>query len=451
MSRLGAWVANLVSAAGFHRVGVVRYGANTFWMLAERFSGMAVALLISVVLARTLGTAGFGQLQYAVSFCAFFGLIANLGLDHLLVRELVRRPEDSGVLLGTAAAIRSVAAILTVATILLASWAVGSDPRTRWMIAIVSLAYLLYPAAVVELQFQATVRAKSPSFARVAASLASLAFVLVGVATLSGPPFFAAYPLVEATVIAIGMFVAWSRHLRGHVRLGFDPQVARSLMREAWPLALSFALIGIHANLDRLLVRAWLGDEAIGVFASATKLTDALYYIPMIIASSLFPAVVAARDTELAHYRRRMQNLYDLMVVSAVVIALPAAILSGGIIELLFGEAYGEAAIVLATQMAFFAVVAVSFAMGRWMILEGRTMVYLVRSVLAIVVNGLLSWILIPKLGVVGAALAGGVAQCAVVIAPAAFDAKCRDQVLMALRSLSFVSIAASSAAVLKK
>ena len=78
-----------------------RYFANTSWLLGERALRLTVSLFIGIYVVRYLGPERFGFLSYALSFVWLFSSLASFGLDDILVRELVKCPEQRNNLLGT--------------------------------------------------------------------------------------------------------------------------------------------------------------------------------------------------------------------------------------------------------------------------------------------------------------------------------------------------------------
>ncbi len=89
-----------------------RYFANTSWLMGHRVLSMIVALFVGIYVARYLGPERFGLLSYAGSFVGLFTALATLGLDGIMVRELVKTPERRDELLGTAFWLKAGGAIL---------------------------------------------------------------------------------------------------------------------------------------------------------------------------------------------------------------------------------------------------------------------------------------------------------------------------------------------------
>ena len=80
----------------------MKYFKNTSWLFAEKIIRMMVGLFIGIWVARYLGPEQFGLFSYAVSFVGLFIAISTLGLDTIVVRELVKNESNRDILLGTA-------------------------------------------------------------------------------------------------------------------------------------------------------------------------------------------------------------------------------------------------------------------------------------------------------------------------------------------------------------
>jgi probable polysaccharide biosynthesis protein len=61
-----------------------------------------------------------------------------------------------------------------------------------------------------------------------------------------------------------------------------------------------------------------LGNEAVGQYAAATRLSEIWYFIPTVVVSSLFPAIVNARRQSEELYCDRLQKLFDLVAWIAI-------------------------------------------------------------------------------------------------------------------------------------
>ena len=82
--------------------GFMKYFKNTSWLFGEKILRMVVGLFVGIWVARYLGPEQFGLFSYAQSFVGLFTAIATLGLDGIVVRELVKDESRRDELMGTA-------------------------------------------------------------------------------------------------------------------------------------------------------------------------------------------------------------------------------------------------------------------------------------------------------------------------------------------------------------
>src|SRR3989338_7871856 len=75
--------------------------ANLNWLMLDNIFRLVGGVLVGVWIARYLGVEQYGLLSYALSFVSLFGAVAKLGLDRVVVRDIVRQPEEVGKILGT--------------------------------------------------------------------------------------------------------------------------------------------------------------------------------------------------------------------------------------------------------------------------------------------------------------------------------------------------------------
>ena len=115
---------------------------NAFHLFLGQAATTALSILLNAVLARALGAADFGLLYLVTSMANFAHTVVDWGQASYLVREVARRPERAGDLLGTSLALRVVGAVLVCVPTLLVAWVLGYDARTRWL-ALVMLAATL--------------------------------------------------------------------------------------------------------------------------------------------------------------------------------------------------------------------------------------------------------------------------------------------------------------------
>jgi O-antigen/teichoic acid export membrane protein len=386
--------------------GFKRYFANTSWLMGHRILSMIVALFVGVYVARYLGPERFGLLSYAMSFVGLFTALATLGLDGIMVRELVKTPERRDELLGTAFWLKAGGAILMWIGIAAAIPFTHNDTQTNILIAIIAFGVIFQAFSVIDFNYQAEVKSKYVVYAHLASLIISSVIKLILV-WLSAPlVWFACVFLLDAVILAVGMTAMYLKNTGKVWYWKWRWQTARVLLKDSWPLILSGMVISIYMKIDQVMIKEMLGAEQVGHYAAAVRLSEAWYFIPMAITSSVFPAIINAKKQSEELYYQRLQKLYDLMVWLAVVIALPTTFLAPWVIRVLYGEAFSPAAGVLSIHIWAGVFVSVGLVSGKYMLIQNLQKTVFIFTVIGALINIGLNSILIESYGVIGSALA---------------------------------------------
>jgi PST family polysaccharide transporter len=385
---------------------------NTGWLFADRILRMGVGLFVGVWVARYLGVQQFGVFNYATAFVALFSTLSTLGLDAIVVRSIVREPEKRAEILGTAFWLKlfgGVAAlVLAVSSIILVR---HDDQLTISLVAILSSVGIFQAFETIDLWFQSQVQSK---YTVIAKNTAFVVITLVKVTLISihAPLIaFAWTALGEVGLGAIGLMISYK--IRGYSPWlwPWSLLLAKTLLKESWPLILSGLTIMIYMRIDQIMLGQMVGDKAVGIYSAATRISEVWYFIPMAIVSSVSPAIYEAKEVSESLYYERIGKLLRLLSLLSIVVAVPMSFLSGTIITILFGKSYEASGSVLAIHIWASLFVFMGVGISPWFIAEGLTQFALRRTIIGAITNVILNIFLIPAYGGVGAAIATVISQ----------------------------------------
>lgn len=417
--------------------GVRRYGANSLWMFSEKILRMFVGLLVGVWVARYLGPEQFGLLSYAQSFVFLFTAIATLGLDGIVVRELVKDESRRDELLGTAFVLKFIGAITTLPVLWLAVQLTSNDAYTNMLVFIIASATVFQSFNVIDFYYQARVESKYVALANsLTLGVSSMTKVIL---ILAEAPLiaFAAMVTFDAIVLSLGLLFFYKAS--SHKKLfswKFRIFTAKCLLKDSWPLIASGLLISVYMKIDQVMIKEMLDSAAVGQYAAAVRISEAWYFIPVVIANSVFPAVLNAKKISSELYLQRMQRLYTLMMWLGISIALPLTFLSDYLITFLYGSKYTEAAGVLVIHIWAAVFVFLGVASGKWLVVENMTIIAMKRVLYGAFINIALNLVMIPKFGVLGAATALLVSQVFAALIYDFLDKNTRPHFYMKIKSI---------------
>ena len=418
-----------------NHAGFIRYFKNTSWMMGEQFLRIIAGLFVGIWVARYLGPEQFGLFSYVLAFTAIFGGIAKLGLDGIMVRELVNHPEKRDTYLGTAFWLKILGAFIVMGLMAAIVPFTSNDATTNLFIFIIAAGLVFQSFEVVEFYFQSQVLAKIVSICKVIQLALSSIIKIYLVLTEAELIWFVLVTAFDALSLAVSYFIAYQLRKNPTFYKHFDISIAKQLLKDSWPVIFSTIAVMIYMRTDQIMIKEMLGEYEVGIYSAAVRLSEAFNFIPMLITASLFPAILNAKNQSEELYKQRLQRLYTFMVWFAIAIALPMTFLSDWLILLLFGQAYQEAGQVLMIHIwaAIFVFLGVSF--NKYLVAENLTKISLQRTVVGAIFNILLNLWLIPIYGVVGAAIATLLAQFIANFGYDVFDRRLHQQFWMKVKA----------------
>lgn len=381
--------------------------ANTGWLFADRILRMGVGLFVGVWVARYLGTEQFGLYSYAIAFVSLFGAFATLGLDGIVVRDIVRNPSCKDETLGTAFVLKLMGGALSFFLIMGAIFLLRPyDRLTQWLVGITAVGMVFQAFDTIDFWFQSQVKSKCTVYAKNTAFLL-IALIKIVLILIKAPLIaFAWAGLTEIVVGAIGLIIVY--RINGHYIKAWRGSIARakSLFSDSWPLILSGIVIMIYMRIDQVMLGEMVGNQEVGVYSVAVRLAEVWYFIPMSFVSSTFPSVIEAKAISEDLFYVRLQKLYSLMALMTYIVALPMTFLSGWMIEILFGAAYSKAASMLVVLIWAGLFTNLGVARSSFLTTMNWNRVYFITVFLGCLVNVALNYTLIPLYGGMGAAIA---------------------------------------------
>lgn len=386
--------------------GFLRYAANTSWMIVEQVLRIIAGLLVGIWVARYLGPEQFGLFSYVLAFTAIFAGIAKLGLDGIVVRELVNHPGERDICLGTAFWLKILGAFLMIGIIAVVVPFTRNDITTNFFIFIIAAGMVFQSFEVVEFYFHSQVLAKIVSICKVIqlalSSMIKIYLVLINAELTC----FVLVTVFDTLSLALSYAISYKLCTRTTFYRHFDRSIAIQLLRDSWPLIFSAIVVSIYMRIDQIMIKEMLGEYEVGVYSAAVRLSEAFYFIPMLISASLFPAILNAKKQNEELYKKRLQRLYTFMVWMAIIIALPITLLADWLVVSLFGQEYEEAGGVLTIHAWSAVFVFLGVASAKWFVAENLQKLTLANTFVGAVLNCFLNYKLIPAFGVVGAAYA---------------------------------------------
>lgn len=380
---------------------------NFTWLLADKLATLGGAAVIGILIARHLGPTDYGLQNYVVAIGAFVAAVSNLGLNGLITRDLVYQPDKEGEILGSVSGITTIAAaVITIAVGIWVALSPGVDPRIGWLIVLVAGSGILKRFDFLESWFVLHNKTKAYAVARITVTAI---FMAVRIALLVMHADLQAFLITYAAEMAISglrSMVAY-KVAGGHARnWSFNWQVTSDSLRRSWPVLLSGITQFIYLRLDVMLLTWWTTPREAGIYSAAARLSEIWYFVPTLMMSALFPALLDLRRKNDPKYDGRLQDVLDLLAAMGMSVAIAVTACAWFVIPFLYGADYARATPILMVHVWAGIFVFMRALLSKWLIAEELYIYSLVTHTTGAVINIAINVWLIPTHAGMGAAIA---------------------------------------------
>jgi len=419
--------------------GFMKYFKNTSWLFTEKILRVIAGLFIGIWIARYLGPENFGLFSYAQSFAALFTIFATLGLDQIVIRELIKDESARDKLLGTAFILKLFGAFVVLGTLIFSTLSGINTAETNLLILIIASSTVFQSFNVIDFYFQSKVLSKFVVLANVISLIISSLVKIILLLNEASLVAFAFVSLFDTFILASGYVYFYLKNNLNINKWTFDWLLAKALLKDSWPLILTGFVISVYMKVDQIMISEMLGYQAVGEYAAAVKLSEAWYFVPTVIASSVFPSIINTKKNNEKLYYTRLQKLYSLVVKIALLIAISISFMSDWFVNLLYGQQFIEAGSVLVIHIWAGIFAFLGIASRKWLVAENLSMLSFWRTFFGMVINIVMNLLLIPRYGIQGAAVATLISQVA---AAYLFDVLCiktRSNFVMKTKALFLI------------
>lgn len=390
----------IIKLGGFHR-----YFTNTAWLFLEQVFRLIAGVFVGIYVARYLGPEKFGIFSYVLVFVGIFGIISKLGLDSIIVRSLVNYSNRADLYLGTAFWLKFAAGILTLGVIGIAVQVIPNDLKTNLYIFIIASGLLFQQFEVVDFYFQSKALSKYVAVLKIIQLVISCILKFYLIFIHAGLFWFFLASLVDQVLLALSyVFVAWQQRI-GIFFKQFKFPMAKEMLSDSWPLLCSGIAIMVYMRIDQIMIKEMLGVKQVGLYSAAVRISESWYFVPSTIATSLFPAILNAKQKSEELYLSMLRQLYNLMAKMAFIVAILMTFFSRFIITLLYGQEFEGASDVLAVHIWTGVFVALGAVRGKWLVSENLQIMSAKTMSIGALMNIALNIVLIPRYGIIGAAI----------------------------------------------
>lgn len=270
---------------------------NTLIQLVNRFALAGSAFIVSLIIARFFGARGFGEYSKATTFIAIFYLIADFGLNAIVLRRITNNPSEEVKTVRKLLGLRLVSGVILVALAILITLILpydllrneGFTPIAKSSIVVLSVLILyqtfLNTANVI---FQKHLKYEQSTLASIVGSVTTVLSVIILLFISQSLPIVLLGYAVGAVFSSLILYFFVKKMFLQFTPI-FSLSDSKMLIKAALPLGLTLIFNLVYFRADVFILTLYRTTTEVGVYSLAYKFFEFPLTIPTFFANSLFP------------------------------------------------------------------------------------------------------------------------------------------------------------------
>lgn len=375
------------------------------WLLGGKIVNMILSFFVSLATARYLGPDNFGSINYVAAYVSFFSSITSLGLSVIVIKEISMGKEDDNEVIWTGILMRFLTAVFsTIAVIALVSITDKNDPLMVKIAILESIAILASAFDTFMYWFQGKLLGKYTSIASVVAYIGMSLYRIYLLANNADILWFAFATSVDTLLLSLILMLCYVRengfHPKVSVRLG------KSLMKQSYHYMISGLIAILYSKIDQIMLKQMLDTYSVGLYTAALTIAGLWGMIPSAFIQSVSPILYKNAEENRGMFYKRLRQSYAGIWLLNICWSLGVSIFSYWVIYLLYGKAYLGARGALVIVVWYTGITSIGSLTQVYLATENKNKYVNYFALAGLVTDVVLNALLIPKMGILGAAIA---------------------------------------------
>lgn len=378
---------------------------NSSWIIGTKIFQLILGFVVTALTTRYLGPNNYGYIEYVGAFVAFVTSFASLGINDVILKELIDHKDKEGEYLGTALTLRIISSTLSIICLVSIISILNPNDFELILVAFIqSLSLLFQSFEIFNYWYHSQLHSKISSIIATVAYLITIIYRIFLLVFQKNVVWFASITTFEMTITAILLLASY--RINHGLSLKFNKNIVRSLINKSHHFIYSGLMIAIYSQMDKIMIEHWLSKSDVGLYSSTTSLSSMWGFVLAAIIQSFYSPIVEAKKSDENLYIERIINLYSIIIWISILVSLFITIFSKQILFIAYGEAYIPATNCLRIVSWFTGLAYLGSARAPWMLCENNQKYQKYILCIGCLVNMIFNALLIPNFGIEGAAIA---------------------------------------------
>lgn len=378
---------------------------NLSWTLIAKCFQLCAQLLIGMFVARYLGSDLKGTLDYTAAFVTFGSSVVGLGLSGVIVNELCTSKNSDAKVLGSLMRLQFIVSILTfIITIAVISLLNLGDLKLIIIGVIQSISLIFNVYTTLSYWFQARDMMKEASIIQLISQFIVIVYKVAIILLKCDVIFFAFSVTLEAMSTAIIYYYVYRKYDKE--KFSYDKNLVKYVMKQAMPFLVADVMIFLYQCMDKMMIGSMLDKSSVGCYSAATTIANMWSLIPASFLNVIRPKVMDAHCRDEALYKKRLTEMFTGLIYSALPFSILMSFVGKYVLLILYGEDFIAGVSALSIVVWYCAFSYIGGGRSVYLICENKNKYVQIFCMWGAVSNAILNFILIPRYGINGAAIA---------------------------------------------
>lgn len=383
---------------------------NATWLIACKIIQSLLSFVIGSLSARYLGPSNYGVIDYAAAIAAFAVPIIQLGLRATLVHEFISAPDKEGEIIGTSLLMSVSASLLGILGVFSFTYIANHDePQTILVCVLYSTSLIFQATEMIQYWFQSKLLSKYVAITSLIAYTGVSVYRCILLITKRSVYWFALSHSLDYLFISICLFVIYRKLAGQKLKVSFP--LAKSMFSRSRYYVVSGIMVTFFSLTDRIMITLMLGKEFNGYYSAAVNCAMLSQFVFAAIIDSIRPAALSAKQHNSQEYAQHIVTLYSIVIYLALLQNVALTIGAPLIIRIIYGTSYAPAITALRIVTWYTSFSYLGSVRNIWILAEQKQSILWKINLSGALLNIIANALLIPLLGINGAAIASVLSQ----------------------------------------
>ena len=413
---------------------------NISWLIFDKLATLLVGLIVIVKIANHYGPQDYGLYQYAISINLLIGIIV-LFVDGRVVKKLFPDINEGHVIYNTTIAKVILSSISLIFGIIIL-FVLGKGIKFNSIYILLLINNIVINIAFgIQSFFKYHLKSKNVVIASNIANISCAILQLIAVGLNYSIVSIVAIIVFSSFIKFLILCYQFKKNFALKIITQVDKLLISTIIKESIPLAIAGTAAAIYARVDQVMIGSMLDIEEVGIYSISVQMVSVIAMFIAPIQISIYPKMIEWYNSNKETYNKKYQALTSLATWMSIIGIIVSFVIAPFLFNLFFNDSYSKSLDVFKIHIfgTFFMYNAI--LRSSHFTLTKSTNVLMISQIIAVFINIVLNYLMIPKIGIYGAAIATIITQFSSLLLSNYFFKDGKEVFWIQLKSLNPINI----------